>query len=67
MPIPNVVFVDSDPAEPVVDARAAEVQRVTNALLQKQQICGNCCHKCELKCGELEAWIHCDKGTDNES
>jgi hypothetical protein len=59
-PTPDVIFVDSEPAEPAVDARAAEVRRVTNALLKKQQICGNCCHKCELKCGELERWINLD-------
>ena len=64
MPIPDVVFVDHEkPAEPA-DARAAEVQRVVNALLARQKICGNCCHKCELKCGELEVWINLDTGTD---
>jgi len=61
MPVPDVIFIDAEPAEPA-DARAAEVQRVTNALLKKQQICGNCCHRCELKCAELETWINLDTG-----
>jgi hypothetical protein len=61
-PTPDVIFVDSEPAESVVEARAAEVQRVTNALLKKQKICGNCCHKCAEKCSELQAWLDCDRG-----
>lgn len=64
MPIPDVVFVDEEPAELVVDARAAEVQRVVNALLLKSMSCGNICAKCEMKCPELQTWINLDTGTD---
>jgi hypothetical protein len=62
-PTPDVIFVDSEPAEPAIDARAAEVQRVTNALLQKQQMsCGKICATCDTKCPQLQEWIDCDKG-----
>lgn len=60
-PIPDVIFIDDEPAEPA-DARAAEVQRVTNALLKKQQICGRCCHACLEKCEVLQEWVDIDKG-----
>lgn len=62
MPILDVVFVDHDkPAEPA-DARAAEVQRVANALLARQQICGKACCYCLEKCPCLEEWINLDTG-----
>jgi hypothetical protein len=62
MPIPDVIFVDDEPAEPVVDARAAEVQRAVNALLAQQQTCGKICCSCAEKCSELETWINLDTG-----
>lgn len=60
-PIPDVIFVDADPAEPA-DARAAEVQRVTNALLARQLVCGRCCHACLEKCEALQEWVDIDRG-----
>lgn len=61
-PIPDVVFVDAEPPDDDHTRRQRKVQEACNALLKKQQICGNCCHKCEFKCKELEAWINCDSG-----
>lgn len=60
-PIPDVVFVDNEPAEPI-DARAAEVQRVTNALLRQQMSCGKICATCDTKCPQLQEWINTDAG-----
>lgn len=62
MPVPDVVFVDAEPTpEEIWNARQRLVERVCNALLKKQQSCGNACHKCEQKCKELEQWINLDE------
>ena len=59
MPIPDSVI----PAEKETEEQAAASARyravtdACNALLRKQQTCSNCCHKCEIKCAELQAWL----------
>ncbi len=62
MPIPDSVL----PKEPkdehrktLVKQRIAtrKVFRACNALLRKQMTCQVACHKCEMKCQELQNWL----------